>query len=150
MTSLRTGHLLLCCLFALAKTATGATFNQPDMDRYESGDGTVQLSWKEELDRVYEVRRSTDPGFADSLPVYEGPDTATIVTGLREGTYYFRIRARHRGEDDYGDWSDPALVVTVRYIDRRLVTILMSAGLVTFLAIVGTIYTGHRRTDSPH
>jgi len=140
-------HFLLFCSFFPLCDAAETGFLAPDTSTAVSDDGTVQLVWASSGDRVsYEVRRSSGPGFEGSTLVYEGRDTATFVSGLPEGEHYFKVRSKVEG-GAYRDWPDKAFVLTVEYIDGRLVAVLMSAGFVTFVAIVGTIIWGHRNTE---
>lgn len=129
-------------------------FTEPTMaETYVSDDGTVALAWAEEdADDagllIFEARRwSVGSGEnEEGVLVYEGPDTATFLSGLPEGVYKLKVRARSP-EGDYPAWGDDYLSVEVKYIESWLVVVMMSLGLVTFLAIVGAIVFGHRKAS---
>ncbi len=126
-------------------SAFGTGFILPASLTAVSDDGTVQLAWDAgDDDSIYEVRRSGSAGFESSVLVYEGRDAATFVSGLPEGEYHFKVRSKGAG-GEYPDWPADSFILKVEYIDSRLVVVLMAAGFVTFLAIVGTIIMGHRR-----
>lgn len=129
--------------------AAQTSFIEPEGDVYVTDDGTVALAWEpgtpetEGGDLVYEVRRSASPDFTDPVFVYEGQDTASFVSGLPEGNYYFKIRARSI-DGEFPPWGEAYLLVTVDYIEPGIVILLMSAGLVTFIAVIASIVMGHR------
>lgn len=50
----------------------------------------------------YELQRSVDDGFAAAKTVYRGPDNASVISGLPDRTYYYRVR--FAGD---ADWSKP-------------------------------------------
>lgn len=137
------GLLLTYCAFGNENSDTG--FSEPTGQQVKSEDGTVSLAWNsQEADRVYEVRRWEAKGDAEGVLVYEGSDTASYLSGLPEGVFTIKIRSRS-SEGRFTEWPQDGLEVTVAYIDLGLVKLLMGAGLVTFIAIVGTIVAGHRR-----
>lgn len=81
---------------------------------------------------------------SDSIVVYEGKDTATFVSGLSEGEYFFQVSSLSVDGDP--EMSSEIVTLNVEYIDGQLVVILMSAGMITFLAIVSAIAIGHMKT----
>lgn len=138
--------LLAACLSA---RGTAPEFVSPSSLETNSEDGTVSLAWTSSGENaIYEVRRSEHPDFRDSLLIYEGGDTATFVSGLPEGVFHIKLRSKAPGEP-YSAWPEETLVLKVEYIDPTLVAILMSAGAITFIAIILAITIGHRRTHSP-
>ncbi len=103
----------------------------PDaVDLLEFGDDDGRLS--------YRLEQATRADFADARLRYEGPDPASVLTGLREGDYHFRVRAT--GPDgESGPWSEP-LVLHVEFMGRRTLTLLLvTGGLVATMTIVAII-----------
>lgn len=129
-----------------------ARFSDPPGVVREANEGWLTLDWAVEEasaegdgDFVFVVEMAREASFAEARERYRGRDGATFVSGLPEGTYYYRVRAE-RG-DAQGPWSEP-LVVTVHYVDRTHVWALMAAGTVAFFATVGTLIVNHRRMSA--
>lgn len=144
------GAALCLSLPSLSAAESELLFSEPSGPIYATDDGTVALAWRSALPnpdaaREFEVRRWAEGESGPGTLVYEGPDTATFLSGLDEGTYELRIRARKPGEP-FPEWGSVALSVEVEYIDSWLVATLMSVGAVTFATILGTIALGHRAT----
>ena len=89
------------------------------------------------------LQQAVDGGFADAQVRYQGPDTASFVSGLSEGGHLFRVRSRTEEAD--GRWS-AVQRVEVEYVSHRQVFLLMGMGAVVFLATVTAITMGHRRS----
>jgi hypothetical protein len=90
----------------------------------------------------FELEAGRDREFTASRLIYRGRDTATLVSGLLEGTHWYRVRVG--GGEDSRPWSEP-LRLEVHYIDRGRVWLLMGAGTLGFLATAGALLAGHRR-----
>jgi hypothetical protein len=71
--------------------------------------------------------------------MYHGPDRASFISGLNNGTYYYRVKS----EDS--DWSK-TLVVEVKHHSLRLAMILFAVGGVVFLLTVAVVVEGTFRT----
>lgn len=106
-----------------------------------SEDGVVALGWSDAgaPGDEFELQQASDPGFSDVKTRYEGPDRGSVITGLAEGEYFFRVRTAGAGA-----WSPP-VKVTVKYMGMGLVWTLMGVGIVVFIATVGAILRGHFR-----
>lgn len=55
-----------------------------------SRDGVYRLTW--EADGEVRLEEADDPSFESSRTVYAGRDRATVLTGRRDGDYYYRLR----------------------------------------------------------
>jgi len=75
---------------------------------------------------------------------YEGPDRASVLTGLAEGTYYFRVRQVNDGRP--GPWSEP-LPVEVEFMSRARVCALLGAGFLVTAMSLAAILHGHFRSN---
>lgn len=103
-----------------------------------SNDGTVLLAWTLS-GREVELQQAAGPEFEDAVTRYSGSDSASVLTGLAEGSHWFRIR-----DGESLEWSDP-LRVEVDFVSSRTLKIyLLSGGLVVLLT-VGAIVSGFIR-----
>lgn len=86
----------------------------------------------------YELEQALDASFSDATLRYAGPDAASVLTGLREGAHHYRVRAVD-AEGAPGPWSEP-LVITVEYMGRRTLFVLLATGaVVASLTIAATV-----------
>lgn len=105
-----------------------------------SQDGHIKLEWQPAAaSSVFEVQQATDESFREARAIYRGPDRATFISGLKNGTYYFRVRA----EDS--DWSN-VLKLEVTHHSLSLTYILMGLGSIVFLCTAGMVIYGARKS----
>lgn len=71
--------------------------------------------------------------------IYRGPDRASFISGLEDGTYVYRVRAAD------GEWSDP-LTIIVKHQSIRLAKLLFGIGAVVFLLTVAVVVHGTWQT----
>jgi len=128
-------------------------FNVPGSEHLliESEEGKAVLQWAPSTgaagpDLEFVLQQSRDAAFSDPKKLYEGPDLGTVVTGLAEGDYFFRVREAMDSTPATKDWSE-TLTVRVKYPERRSVVLLMALGLVVFVGTVAAIVIGHRRSS---
>jgi hypothetical protein len=113
-----------------------------------TNEGHATLSWSLDDepalpgDVSFEVQQSRDAGFRNHRVLHQGPERSLFVSGLNDGSTYFRVRAI-RGAAT-GPWSEP-LVVEVDYPGRGQVFLLLGVGCLVFLATVASIATGWMR-----
>ena len=91
----------------------------------------------------YEIEIGRDPGFERSRTIDVGHDTATMLSGLRDGETWLRVRALRDGAA--GPWSEPG-TVRVDYPDLSLVRNLFVLGALTGAFLLAAIVLGVRRT----
>ena len=117
----------------------------------ESEEGKAVLHWSAsdaaDSDVQFVVQQSTDATFPRPKKLYEGPDLGTVVTGLAEGDYFFRVREVVSAAAPAEEWSE-TLTVRVKYPERKMVAMLMALGLVVFIGTVAVILVGHKRTST--
>ena len=101
--------------------------------------GYFQLSWA--ADGPVELVESPDPAFTQSRLVYAGPDHATVLSGKRDGAWFYRIRQTGNGIP--GPWSRP-LEVTVRHHSLNRALLFFTIGGVVFGATALLIAAGTR------
>ena len=93
---------------------------------------------------TYQLEQSSTANFAEIDSRYSGPDTASVLSGLREGDYYFRVRATSPAGEP-GPWSD-TLSLSVQFMDRNTLFALLGTGFVVASLTMGAIVTGFLRT----
>lgn len=111
--------------------------------------GHARLLWVpdatllERDDIVFELQQATREDFSDARALYRGPDMASVVSGLEDGTYYYRVRAAvaETDADEVGPWSDPEVLV-VEHHPLQLAILLMIVGGLVFAATVAVVIHG--------
>lgn len=101
--------------------------------------GTVNLRWQGGEQALYELeQRSLTLG---TRILYQGSDTARVVTGLPNGEYDYRVRAIQQGSP--GTWSEERRV-NVRHHSLSRALVFFSLGLLVFLATLIVVLRGAR------
>ncbi len=140
-----------CAAPAGADDVPAVRFDAPGA-RVDAGEGHVVLSWVvEPADAApegleYEVQLVRSDTFDGPERRYLGGNRALFVSGLEEGSHWFRVRAV-AADGRAGAWSDE-LEVDVAYPSAGYVAFLMAVGAVVLLATVAMIAFGHRRTET--
>jgi hypothetical protein len=111
--------------------------------------GFYTLSWNHpasDLGLRYEVQEAARAGFVSPRTIYSGSDLATFVSGKRDGTLYYRARARPAVSDPRYRWSpwSTVLAVTTAHHSRARAFAFLAVGAFVFLATVALIVVGNR------
>ncbi|MCA9647376.1 MAG: hypothetical protein H6718_27100 [Polyangiaceae bacterium] len=118
--------------------------------RIESQAGSTTLTWGAEHqggpEPTYQLQRSVDPAFSDPKTLYTGPDQGRYVSGLLDGSYYFRVRAR-QGDAAWSAWSKPQELVITHWPKTRALS-LMGVGALVFLATAFVVLRGTARSEA--
>jgi hypothetical protein len=126
------------------RAATRPVFETEQVLPADEGHATLNWSMSDGSDAadglVYQLQQSREPAFGNHSLRHEGPESAIFVSGLRDGTTYFRVRAVQQGTPP-GPWSE-TLEVEVDYPTRGHVLLLLSIGSVVFVATVIAIVAG--------
>jgi hypothetical protein len=115
-------------------------------------EGYFQLEWQipsgQPLNEgaQFQVEQSRQPDFQETRLRYEGRDTASFISGLGNGSFYYRVRVV-RSDGTQGDWSD-SLVVKVEHHPLSQAWTLFGIGAVVFLATVVMILAGNKKVFS--
>jgi hypothetical protein len=150
----RRAHLLATVTLSLVISASGTTragsppptaFDGPET--VVTTEGHTTLSWDAQSDGgttwLYQLQESDESSFDVDLKLrYEGRDRASFVSGLPQGTTWFRVRTVTE-DGAVGPWSDP-IRVEVEYPERSRVLRFMALGAVVFLATFAAVVLGHR------
>lgn len=125
--------LVLLLSSPLVASATPAFDAPPE----RSTDGGFTLSW--EADTAVVLEQATGPDHADARVIYEGGDSSTVISGLPDGDYRFRLRAA-----EAHDWADQATVTVAHHSLARAFGF-FAVGAVVFLVLIGAILRGRPR-----
>lgn len=134
-------------VLVVAVTSAASALAGPQLEgepRRTTAAGYAELKWTEGESSEYELQRATTETFLEPVVIYRGPDRGTFVSGMKDGTYYYRIRGR--SEESWSTWSDPVTLEVEHWSQARALG-LMSLGAVVFLLTAGLIVTGHLRRD---
>ena len=142
MISIRTKKLCLVLFFLFPVTAMAVPTLKSDSN--ESAAGYYQLHWSNNHAGDFVLQESSSPDFSSAELLYQGPDTATLVSGRKNGTYFYRVRSA----DDESDWSNSVKVnVTHHPLSRAFM--FFSLGALVFVATLTMVIRGnlaHRPT----
>jgi len=111
--------------------------NREEITSKVSDNGALTLAWQKDEARSVEIQRAGDAAFTEPQMVYRGTDAGTVVSGLAEGSHWFRIRL-----DGTSAWSTP-LQVEVEFFPRKYLFLLLGTGGIVVIATLVTIIAGH-------
>lgn len=139
--------LLLSLLIATRPAAAEPPEPKVEMD----GDpraGHVTLTWgpREGADEgveVYQLEEATREDFADAKTQYRGRHTSSVISGLPNGTFYYRVRYRRKADGTWSDWSDTR-AFTVEHYSRGTAGAFFALGAVVFAVTAGFILRAQR------
>lgn len=139
-----------CCLFLLVAWALAGAAAQARptplilSTEGDSGAGHVRVSWTADEGAVgYELQRATHADFRDGYTLYRGQHTASVLSGLLDGTLYFRVRARFADAMD-GPWSE-VVSFEVHHHGRDMALAFFLAGACIFAVTLGFLWFFSRR-----
>lgn len=116
--------------------------NRKALESKISDNGTVTLAWEKPESLEIKLEQSYSQDFGETFTRYKGTDPASVITGLPEGTHYFRI-----SETGTPNWSAP-LAVKVKFFPRWKLWLILSIGAVVVLATIAVIIIGHFTTKN--
>jgi hypothetical protein len=128
------------CLSPLAHGAVTLTTNSDVATA-----GYYQLEWGDGDGADFTLQESQHPSFNDPKTLYQGPDTARLVSGRADGDYFYRVGV----VDDTGQqtWSD-VVHVEVKHHTLSRALIFFAIGGIVFLATLGAIVYGNKTTST--
>lgn len=85
---------------------------------------------------------SREPGFTNSRTIYRGADTATVISGKPDGTYYYRVGIAQPQEGRPGSWSNSASI-TVKHHPLSRAFMFFGLGALVFLSTLVVIVRGN-------
>ena len=109
--------------------------------------GHTRVSWSADADATaYELQRASAADFSDGKTYYEGEHTASVLSGLLDGTLYFRVRS-HYADRAPGPWSE-VKSFEVKHHERAVAFAFFFAGALIFAATVGFLWIFSRRVPT--
>lgn len=130
------------CLFAAVAEASA-----PPPEVTTDGDpqaGYVTVHWEASGLHEFQVESSQDPDFASTRRIYQGTHRAKVLSGLPNGSRYFRVRGRASSEGAWGPWSGTARF-DVKHHSLLLATTLLVVGAAVFAATAGFLVRMSRK-----
>jgi len=107
-------------------------------DNNDSTAGYYQLHWSNTRAGIFVLQESRKPDFSDANILYQGPDTATLVSGRKNGTYYYRVRQADAGNH----WSN-SISVNVAHHPLSRAFLFFSLGALVFVATLTMVIRGN-------
>jgi len=130
-------------LLALQAPALAATTFSLTVSPQESTDGVARLTWEAPKNTSIHIQQSRTENFQQAITLYRGNDTGTTITGLKDGTYFFRVGTDTGTKGDIA-WEE-ATQLKVQHHPLTRAFGFFAVGVVVFLATLALIVTGSRR-----
>ena len=103
--------------------------------------GYFRLSWQSNMAADFILEEAKDPTFSQATTLYRGPDTATLISGRSNGTYYYRIR--NVQDDAHSDWSN-VTKVEVSHHPLSRAFMFFTLGAIVFIATLVVVVLGSK------
>lgn len=113
---------------------------QINSDTKLSTAGYFQLRWQDSASQSFQLQQASNAAFRDAATLYRGPDQATVISGLPDGDYFYRIRG------DEQQWSEP-LKVSVKHHSLGKALGFFGLGASMFLVMLVLLIKGARRKE---
>jgi hypothetical protein len=97
------------------------------------------------LTSAYELQEANNAAFTQPTTIYRGPDQGTLISGQKNGQYFYRVRALNRGQP-VSAWSSLVLV-SVRHHSLTRAFAFFAAGAAVFLATLVLIILAARQNQ---
>jgi hypothetical protein len=137
---------VLGALTARAAAQSPAAMLKVEGDR-QAGHATLRWSCSGSETAEFQVQESRNPGFEQQAELlYQGGQLSSVLSGLANGTSYYRVRCRGSAEADWGSWSDPA-AFEVEHYSPRFAGTLFGLGAIVFVCTAGFLLTMSRRSS---
>lgn len=135
--------------FALASgSASAAVVLQPVSSTATAGyyqlrwnAGSIPVETADSAAADYVLVESRSPAFTNPVAIYRGADTATVISGKPDGTYYYRVRLAHTKAGETVNWSNKASI-TVKHHPLSRAFMFFALGALVFLSILVVIVRG--------
>ena len=137
----RRARLLSVCLLLMAQAAAAAA---PEfvlgLSPEQSSNGVARLSWQMPAPQEVWLQQSADAQFNEPRLIYRGGDSASTLSGLPDGEYFYRLGGLVDGEQR---WGEPVRLVVEHHSMAEAWTY-FAIGLVVFLATALLVFGGAR------
>lgn len=138
--------LLLCLgLWSAAAAAADAPVLHTDSSKATAGYFRLTWDWDDPDNRRFQLQEGHSPAFAEAQTLYQGPDRASLLSGRRNGTYYYRVRLNPE-DGAPGPWSE-AVKIDVEHHSLGRAFTFFGVGAGVFLATLGLVVGGNLKTE---
>jgi hypothetical protein len=144
---------LACQAALLLAGAPASTPGKPVPSLSAHGDaaaGHVTLEWQsggEATSPEFMLEESVTEDFRDARVRYRGPHHASVLSGMADGTYFFRVRSRPSADTPWGAWSAPQRF-TVEHHPLPLALVLFGMGAAVFGLTLVFLLVSSRKASS--
>ena len=135
--------VLLAALLLAATTVSASPAPVLNSDSEISTTGFFQLSWQSDAEQV-QLQEAQDEGFSSPVDTYLGTDKASLISGKKDGQWFYR--ARNILDTEPGPWSN-TVEVTVKHHDLMRAFMFFSLGLVIFVSLTLLVILGSRKAN---
>ena len=133
--------MFLVALFTCLTTVSARAITAPTLHSGTSLStaGYFQLSWsgQDSVLKQYELQQATQNNFSDARTFYRGPDEATVISGLGDQKYYYRVRHENSA------WSN-TVEIEVKHHPLSRAFGFFALGALMFVATVIVLVKGER------
>jgi hypothetical protein len=130
---------------AVSPVAAANTSLQLQTDTDVATAGYFRLQW-EAGDTPTRLVESIEPAFETAVVVYEGPDTARLISGKSDGDYFYRLEkaSAHNTPGSRRDVVSNTLQVSVRHHSLVRAFTFFAIGAAVFAATLALVLFGGR------
>ncbi|MGD8568849.1 MAG: hypothetical protein PVJ39_12215 [Gammaproteobacteria bacterium] len=142
--------LLLAALLVLCAPLSAYCDPQLESDTEIATAGYYRLQWNngqqdDSQTADFILQESQHPSFNQPKVLYEGPDTARVVSGRADGDYFYRVAVDNG--DGQKSWSD-VIRVQVKHHPLSRAFMFFTIGAIVFLSTLIAIIHGNRTTST--
>ena len=131
---------ILAILFVNSASAAAPALHS---DSETASAGYFRLSWSENGSGDFILQEAQDPTFTQARLLYQGPDSASLISGRPNGDYYYRIRYADNS-DTTAAWSNVVKVVVEHHPLSRAI-LFFTLGACIFIATLIVVISGNRK-----
>jgi hypothetical protein len=149
-----TDQLRLAIVASLLMALSAWAINSPSAisiptltaDSHTATAGFYHLKWRGDdlLTSTYELQEANNAAFTQPTTIYRGSDQEILISGQKNGRYFYRVRALAQGQPASA-WSS-LVPVTVQHHSLTRAFAFFAAGAAVFLATLILIILGARQT----
>jgi len=112
--------------------------------------GHIKLIWRTDADVQYQyhLQTASQKDFKNSSTIYRGPDQATFISGLKNGSYYYRVRAIDPNDQGKESAWSSTIEVTVDHHSLTLAFALAGLGALVFIMTTVVLITGINKDEA--
>lgn len=103
--------------------------------------GYFQLSWQDDSAHSFQLQQATRADFREAVTLYQGSDQATVISGLPDGDYFYRVANENH------QLSKP-IKVSVKHHSLSKALAFFGLGAVMFVIMVSLLIRGATRKET--